>query len=114
MGSTEVEKSGSVKRQRSRVQTRDEVSLYWREWGRGAPILFVHSWALQSKMWDYQFTALGDKMRCVAFDRRGHGRSDCPPTGYDYDTLADDMADVINALDLKNLTLVGHSMGQLK
>jgi non-heme chloroperoxidase len=50
-------------------------------------------------------------MRCVGFDRRGHGRSDCPPRGYDYNTLADDLADVIAALDLSGLTLVGHSMG---
>ncbi|RDS83610.1 alpha/beta hydrolase [Dyella monticola] len=95
----------------SQITTRDGVSLYWREWGQGAPVLFVHSWALQSRMWDYQFAALGDRMRCLAFDRRGHGRSDCPPTGYDYDTLADDLADVINTLDLRELTLVGHSMG---
>jgi non-heme chloroperoxidase len=66
---------------------------------------------MQTGMWDCQFAALGDSMRCIAYDRRGHGRSDCPPHGYDYDTLADDMAEIIEALDLNNLTLVGHSMG---
>jgi non-heme chloroperoxidase len=101
----------NVKKRSSRIETRNGVSLYWREWGQGAPVLFLHSWALQSQMWDYQFAALGDKMRCIAFDRRGHGQSDCPPTGYDYDTLADDVADVINALELREVTLVGHSMG---
>jgi pimeloyl-ACP methyl ester carboxylesterase len=63
-------------------------------------------------MWDYQFAALGDRgVRCIAYDRRGHGRSDQPAAGYDYDTLADDMAGVIEALDLTDLTLIGHSMG---
>jgi non-heme chloroperoxidase len=96
---------------KSNVVTRDGVSLFWREWGRGAPVLFVHSWALQSQMWDYQFTGLSDSMRCIAYDRRGHGRSACPPSGYDYDTLADDLSEVVSALDLTGLTLVGHSMG---
>jgi non-heme chloroperoxidase len=94
------------------IASRDGTNLYWREWGRGVPVLFVHSWCMNSQMWDYQFAALGHRgMRCIAYDRRGHGRSDQPPTGYDYDTLADDMAIVIETLDLHDLTLVGHSMG---
>lgn len=94
------------------ITSHDGTNLYWREWGRGAPALFVHSWCLDSQMWDYQFAALGDHgIRCIAYDRRGHGRSDQPPDGYDYDTLADDMASVIEALDLTDLTLIGHSMG---
>jgi len=100
-----------ISRSPNRIITRNGVSLFWREWGHGAPVLFVHAWALQSQQWDYQFAALGDAMRCIGFDRRGHGRSDCPPRGYDYNTLADDLADVIAALDLSGLTLVGHSMG---
>ena len=94
------------------IEGHDGANLYWREWGRGVPVLFVHSWCMNSQMWDYQFAALGHRgMRCIAYDRRGHGRSDQPPTGYDYDTLADDMASVIEALELHDLTLVGHSMG---
>jgi non-heme chloroperoxidase len=94
------------------IESHDGTNLYWREWGRGVPVLFAHAWCMHSGMWDYQFAALGDRgMRCIAYDRRGHGRSDKPATGYDYDTLADDMASVIEALDLHDLTLVGHSMG---
>jgi pimeloyl-ACP methyl ester carboxylesterase len=94
------------------IESHDGINLYWREWGRGVPVLFVHSWCMQSQMWDYQFAALGHRgMRCIAYDRRGHGRSDQPASGYDYDTLADDMASVIEALDLNETTLVGHSMG---
>lgn len=94
------------------IKVHDGTSLYWREWGRGVPTLFVHSWCLESRMWDYQFAALGDRgIRCIAYDRRGHGRSDQPASGYDYDTLADDLASVIEALDLRDLTLIGHSMG---
>ena len=91
------------------IESHDGTSLYWREWGHGVPVMFAHAWCMHSGMWDYQFAALGDRgMRCIAYDRRGHGRSDQPATGYDYDTLADDMASVIEALDLHDLTLVGH------
>jgi non-heme chloroperoxidase len=94
------------------IESHDGTRLYWREWGSGAPVMFVHSWCMQSDMWGYQFATLGERgMQCIAYDRRGHGRSDQPATGYDYDTLADDMASVIEALDLHDLTLVGHSMG---
>jgi pimeloyl-ACP methyl ester carboxylesterase len=96
----------------SHVVTRDGVRLFRREWGDGAPVLFVHSWAVNSRLWDYQIAALGEAgLRCIAYDRRGHGRSDEPAGGYDFDTLADDLADVIEALDLHEVTLVGHSMG---
>jgi pimeloyl-ACP methyl ester carboxylesterase len=94
------------------IASHDGTRLSWREWGRGAPALFVHSWCLESQMWDYQVAALGDRgIRCIAYDRRGHGGSDQPAHGYDYDTLADDMASVIEMLDLTDLTLIGHSMG---
>ena len=96
----------------SYIETRDGVRLCLRECGAGRPVLFVHSWAVSSRLWDYQFAALGDAgVRCLAYDRRGHGRSDEPAGGYDFDTLADDLADVIDALDVDELTLVGHSMG---
>ena len=94
------------------VRTRDGVGLFVRDWGEGRPVLFVHSWAMQSAMWAYQVADLSDQgLRCIAYDRRGHGRSDVPAGGYDMDTLADDMAEVIEQLDLKDAVLVGHSMG---
>jgi len=94
------------------VRTRDGVGLFVRDWGEGRPVLFVHSWAMQSAMWAYQVADLSDQgLRCVAFDRRGHGRSDIPAGGYDMDTFADDLAAVIEQMDLKDVVLVGHSMG---
>ena len=94
------------------ISAGDGTRLFWREWGAGRPVLFVHSFAMASRMWDYQFAALGERgLRCIGFDRRGHGLSDVPAGGYDLDTFADDIASVIEALDLCGLTLVGHSMG---
>lgn len=94
------------------VTARDGTRLFVRDWGAGPPVLFLHSWALESAMWRQQFAALGGQgVRCIAFDRRGHGRSDVPGTGYDLDTLADDVATVIERLGLREVTLVGHSMG---
>src|ERR1700744_3271556 len=90
----------------------DGVRLHCCAWGEGAPVLFLHSWAMQARMWDYQFAALGPHgLRCLGFDRRGHGRPAQPAAGYDYDTLADDLAAVIEAQDLRDVPLVGHSMG---
>ena len=95
-----------------KIRTRDGVELFHREWGNGRPVLFVHAWALSSAMWTYQIADLGQRgFRCIAFDRRGHGRSDVPNGGYDLDTLADDLADVIEQLDLRDVVLVGMSMG---
>ena len=94
------------------VRTRDGVGLFVRDWGEGRPVLFMHSWAMNSAMWAYQVADLSDQgLRCVAYDRRGHGRSDVPAGGYDMNTLADDMAAVIEQLDLRDVVLVGHSMG---
>ncbi len=91
--------------------TRDGQHLFHRDWGTGRPIVFLAAWALPSAMWDYQMTALvEDGFRCVAYDRRGHGRSSQPGRGYDYDTLADDLAAVLDALDLRDVMLVGMSM----
>jgi non-heme chloroperoxidase len=95
-----------------KIRTRDGVELFHREWGSGRPVLFVHAWALSSAMWTYQVADLGQRgFRCIAFDRRGHGRSDVPSGGYDLDTLADDLAGVIEQLDLRDVALVGMSMG---
>jgi non-heme chloroperoxidase len=93
------------------ISTRDGTRLHWQEWGAGAPVLLVNSWGMPSAMWDYQVAALVEHgLRCIGYDRRGHGRSDIPATGYDYDTLADDLAAVIETLALEEVTLVGHSM----
>ncbi|TAL38157.1 MAG: alpha/beta hydrolase [Phenylobacterium sp.] len=94
------------------IQAKDGVRLFHRDWGEGQPVVFVSSWALSSEMWAYQVADLSERgFRCIAFDRRGHGRSDVPGKGYEMDTLADDLAAVIDTLDLKDAILVGHSMG---
>ena len=93
-------------------QARDGTELYWKSWGAGAPVVFVHSWGLSADMWRYQMNHLAGKgLQCVAYDRRGHGRSADSGGGYDLDTLTDDLATLIEGLDLKDITLVGHSMG---
>ena len=94
------------------IETSDGASLFYLDWGIGKPVLFTHPWGLNADIWEYQLTELADHgLRCVAYDRRGHGRSTDPGRGYDYDTLADDLAAVIDQLDLKDVTLVGYSMG---
>jgi len=95
----------------SYIQTPDGESLFFTDWGSGAPIVFLSAWALPSEMWEYQMVPLSDEgFRCIAYDRRGHGRSSRPGGGYTYDTLADDLAAVLDMLDLRNVTLVGMSM----
>jgi non-heme chloroperoxidase len=94
------------------LSTTDDTDLYFRDWGSGDPVVFVHGWGLSSEMWEYQMPALVDHgLRCVAYDRRGCGRSDQPGDGYDFDTLADDLGAVLDHLDLRDVTLVSHSMG---
>jgi pimeloyl-ACP methyl ester carboxylesterase len=94
------------------VHTADGTSLFYRDWGTGKPIVFVASWVMPSESWSYQMAALSEQgFRCIAYDRRGHGRSSDPGRGYDFDTLADDLAAVLEALDLHDVTLVGFSMG---
>lgn len=94
------------------VETADGASLFHVDWGTGKPVLFTHAWGLNADIWEYQLVELADQgLRCVAYDRRGHGRSSDPGRGYDYDRLADDLAAVIDQLDLTDVTLVAHSMG---
>jgi pimeloyl-ACP methyl ester carboxylesterase len=94
------------------IRASDGTQLYWTQWGSGRPILFSNSAGMPTEMWDYQMGALAEQgFRCIAVDRRGHGRSDVAHSGYDLDTFADDMATVIEALDLRQLTLISHSMG---
>lgn len=96
----------------SEIRTRDGVRLFHRDWGEGPAVVFASSWALTSEMWAYQVACLSERgLRCVAYDRRGHGRSDVPAGGYDMDTFADDLATVIEALGLRDVVLVGHSVG---
>ncbi|UGB38734.1 alpha/beta fold hydrolase [Frateuria soli] len=95
----------------SHFTTTDETRLFYRDWGHGRPIVFLASWALDSRAWDRHmlyFNALG--YRCIAMDRRGHGRSDDPGRGYQLDRLADDVAGLLEHLDLREATLVTHSM----
>src|SRR5258708_39729436 len=90
----------------------DGTRIHFRDWGTGRPVVFVAPWALCSDWWDIPMMTLSERgWRCVAFDRRGHGRSEDPCSGYDFDSLADDIAAVLDGLDLQNAVLVGHSMG---
>jgi non-heme chloroperoxidase len=94
------------------VEAADGTRLAYTDWGGGRPIVFVHAWALPSAMWDYQRGPLSEQgLRCIAYDRRGHGRSSVPNGGYDCDTLADDLSALLTRLDLSDVTLVGHSFG---
>jgi non-heme chloroperoxidase len=90
----------------------DGTELFYRDWGAGSPVVFVHGMLMSSDMWQHQMLHLTENgFRAVAYDRRGHGRSDDPGTGYDFDTLAGDLAALLDGLDLTRVTLVGHSMG---
>lgn len=96
----------------STFTTRDGVEIYFKDWGSGKPVLFSHGWPLDADMWEYQMHHLASHgYRAIAFDRRGFGRSDQPWNGYDYDTFADDIKELIEHLDLRDVTLVGFSMG---
>ena len=90
----------------------DGTDLFYKDWGSGRPVVFVHGWPLQADMWEYQMVPLfRSGLRTIAADRRGFGRSGQPAGGYDYDSLADDLAILLDALDLHDVTLVGFSMG---
>jgi non-heme chloroperoxidase len=94
------------------IGTRDGTQLYYKDWGKGRPVVFSHGWPLSSDSWESQMLFLAERgYRCIAHDRRGHGRSSQPWIGNDMDTYADDLATVIDALDLKGATLVGFSTG---
>ena len=89
------------------IKAQDGTQLYYKDWGSGRPVVFVHGWPLNADMWDYQLTHLAAHgVRAIAYDRRGFGRSEQPWTGYDYD-----LAVVIETLDLQDAGLVGFSMG---
>jgi len=90
----------------------DSINIFYQEYGTGIPVIFIHGWPLNHEMWEYQLLELSKhNMRCIAYDRRGFGKSDRPWQGYDYDTLADDLNELINQLNLTKVVLVGFSMG---
>jgi non-heme chloroperoxidase len=94
------------------IETRDGTGLFYRDWGRGNAYFFASPLALGCDWWEYQMVALADQgMRCIAYDRRGQDRSEQSHWGNDFDTLADDLAAIIDGLDLQKITLVAHSMG---
>jgi non-heme chloroperoxidase len=94
------------------LETSDRTGLFFADEGKGSPVVFTHSWALNSDQWHYIVAGLLDAgFRCVTYDRRGHGRSERHGGGWDMDLLADDLAQLIEHLDLTDVTFVGHSMG---
>jgi non-heme chloroperoxidase len=94
------------------VRTRDDTEIFYKDWGTGLPVVFSHGWPLNADAWDEQlFFVASNGYRAIAHDRRGHGRSAQTWDGNDMDHYADDLADLIEALDLRDLVLIGHSTG---
>jgi len=94
------------------VTTKDGTQIYVKDWGEGRPITFSHGWPLSADAWDDQMLFLANHgFRCIAHDRRGHGRSSQPWNGNEMNTYADDLAAVMEALDVRGATMVGHSTG---
>jgi non-heme chloroperoxidase len=94
------------------ITTKDGTEIYYKDWGSGQPIVFSHGWPLSADAWEDQMIFLGEHgYRCIAHDRRGHGRSSQPWQGNDMDTYADDLATLVKKLDLRNAIHVGHSTG---
>jgi non-heme chloroperoxidase len=94
------------------ITTRDGTEIYYKDWGAGQPVVFSHGWPLSADAWEDQMLFLADRgYRCIAHDRRGHGRSSQPGDGNEMNTYADDLAALVEKLDLKNAIHVGHSTG---
>ncbi len=96
----------------SAIMTRSGIELYIKDWGVGRPLVLIHGWPLSADSWDDVAVPLANAgFRTIAYDRRGFGRSSQPWDGYNYDTLSDDLADVLSTLQLSDVTLIGFSMG---
>ena len=96
----------------STITTTDGTQIYYKDWGTGQPVIFSHGWPLTSDSWESQMLYLASHgYRCIAHDRRGHGRSSQPWQGNDMDTYADDLANLMDTLDLKRAALIGFSAG---
>ncbi|WP_367871898.1 alpha/beta fold hydrolase [Luteolibacter sp. Populi] len=96
----------------STITTKDGTTLYYKEWGSGPAIVFCHGWPLTADSWESQMIFLAGKgYRCIAHDRRGHGRSDQTATGNEMDTYADDLAELLDRLDVKDAAIFGFSTG---
>ncbi|MEO8534746.1 MAG: alpha/beta hydrolase [Flavobacterium sp.] len=94
------------------IETAQNVRLYVKDYGQGKPVILIHGWPLSNEMWEYQIDFLvSNGFRVIAYDRRGFGKSSQPWDGYDYDTLSDDLQEIIEQLELTDATLVGFSMG---
>jgi non-heme chloroperoxidase len=94
----------------STITTKDGTQIYYNDWGTGQPIVFSHGWPLTADAFeDQMFFLANNGYRCIAHDRRGHGRSSQPSDGHNMDTYADDLAALVEALDLKDAIHVGHS-----
>jgi non-heme chloroperoxidase len=95
-----------------KITTRDGTRIFYKDWGTGRPVVFSHGWPLNADAWDAQMMFVASRgYRAIAHDRRGHGRSGQPWNGNDMDTYADDLAELLDTLDLSGVTLVGHSTG---
>ena len=96
----------------SAIATSDGTQIYYKDWGSGQPVVFSHGWPLDADAWESQMVFLASNgYRCIAHDRRGHGRSSQPWTGNDMDTYADDLSELLERLDLREAAMIGHSMG---
>lgn len=94
------------------IETATNVKIHFKDYGQGKPVILIHGWPLSNEMWEYQIENLvTNNFRVIAYDRRGFGKSSQPWNGYDYDTLTDDLQQIIEQLKLENAILVGFSMG---